>query len=123
MKLTKMELHDSNGKLKIQGKMTEVFGIQRGWRQCDALSTTMFNTVLEEVIRNIKTNLNGTIFKRTRQFVAYADDVVILRRSLRATEVVVTQIKEAAVSTRLVIRECKIKYMKINKNITNSENS
>ena len=52
----------------------------------------MFNIALEEVIRNIKTNLNGTIFKRTRQYVAYTDDVVMLRRSLRATEVAVTQI-------------------------------
>jgi len=47
--------------------------------------------------------------------------VVILRRSLRPTEILVTQIKEAAVSIGLEIRESKIKYMKINTNLTNLE--
>jgi Reverse transcriptase (RNA-dependent DNA polymerase). len=98
-----MALHDSNGKMKMQGQLTEAFGIERGCRQGDALSTTMFNCALEEVIRNIKTNLNGTIFNRTRQHVAYTDDVLINGRSLRATEELVTHIKEAAVSTGLVI--------------------
>ena len=36
---------------------------------------------------------------------------------MRAIEVVVTQIKEAAISTELVINESKTKYMKINRNI------
>jgi hypothetical protein len=34
---------------------------------------------------------------------------------------IVAQIKEAAVSTGLVIKESKIKHMKINRNITNIE--
>jgi len=50
--------------VKIQGQLTEVFGIQRGLTQGDALSTTLFNIVME-VIRNIETNPNGTIFNRT----------------------------------------------------------
>jgi hypothetical protein len=39
MTLINMELHDSKGKLKIQGQLTELFGIVRAWRQGDALST------------------------------------------------------------------------------------
>jgi len=53
---------------------------------------------------------------RTRQCVAYADDVLILGRWVRAIEVV-AQIKCAAVSTGLVIKENKIKHMKMNRNI------
>lgn len=109
MKLIKIALHYSNGKRKIQVQLIEVIGIERGWRQGDALSITMFNIALEEEIRNIETNLSGTIFIRTRWYVAYADYVVILGRSLRATEEVVIQIKEAAVSTGFVISESKIK--------------
>jgi len=118
-----MALHDSNGKLKIHVQLIEVFGRKIGWRQGDALSTAMFNISLKEEIRNIKTNLNGTIFIRTRQYVAYKDDVVMLGRSLRATEEVATQIKEAAVSTGLVISERKIKHIKININIRNQKRS
>jgi hypothetical protein len=68
-----MKLLDSNQKVETQGKLTEEFGIKRGLRQGDALSTTLFNTLLEKVIRNIETNLNGKIFNSTRQYVAYAD--------------------------------------------------
>jgi hypothetical protein len=38
---------------------------------------------------------------------------------VRAIKEEVTQIKEAAVSTRLVISDSKTKYMKLNRNITN----
>jgi len=44
-------------------------------------------------------------FNRTRQYIAHADDVWILGRWLRATEEVVTQSQEAAVSTGLEISE------------------
>ena len=60
--------------------------------------------------KELQTNPNGTIFSRRRQ---YADDVT--------EEVVVTQIKEATVSTGLVINESKTQHMKINRNVTNLE--
>jgi len=86
-----MTLQDSNGKVKIQGQMTEAFGTERGLRKCAAQSTTLFNIVMRKLIRNIKTNQNGIIFNRLRQYIACAVDVLILGRSLRASEEVVTQ--------------------------------
>jgi len=58
--------------------MTDAYGIERGLRQGDALSTTLFNIILERVKRNIKTTPNGTIFNRMRQYRAYPDKVLIL---------------------------------------------
>jgi hypothetical protein len=73
-----MMLQDSNRKVKIQGQLTETSGIERGLRQGDALSTTLFNMVLEKGIGNTQTNPHGTIFNRTRQYIAYLDDMMIL---------------------------------------------
>jgi len=73
------------------------------------------------MIRNLETNLIGTVFNRTRQYIAYADDVLILGLLVSTIEVVVTQIKQAAVSTGLVVNESKAKYMQGNRNITHLE--
>ena len=99
--------------------MIETLGVEKGLRQGAALSTTPFNVVLEKVIRNIETNPNGIIFNRTRQCMANADNVFILGLSMRAIEEMVTRIKEAGVSTGLVMKESKTKYVKITRNITN----
>jgi len=64
--------------VKIQGQLTEAFGIERGLRQGDALSKTLFHIVLEEVIRNIEAISHGTIVNRTRNYIAKADKVLIL---------------------------------------------
>jgi hypothetical protein len=36
---------------------------------------------MEKIIRNIRINPGGKIFNRARQYLVYADDVVILGRS------------------------------------------
>jgi hypothetical protein len=70
-----MMLQDLDGKVKIQGQLTEVFGVERDLGQGDSLSTTRFSMLLEKVIENIETNLNGA---RMIQSIAYAVDVLIL---------------------------------------------
>jgi len=111
-------LQDSDGKVKIQGQLTEVFGIERDLGHGDSLSTTRFSMLLEKVIGNIETNPYGT---RMRQYIAYAGDVLILGRSVRAIEEVVIRITEAAVSSGLVINKYKTMYVTINRNTTNLE--
>jgi hypothetical protein len=46
--LFKINLHSSNGKVKIQGKLSEVFDIERTLRQGGVLSTVLFNTMLDK---------------------------------------------------------------------------
>jgi hypothetical protein len=58
--------------------LTETCGIERGLRKGDALSTALFNIVLEKVKRNIKTTPNGTIFNRTRQYTAHPNKALML---------------------------------------------
>jgi hypothetical protein len=59
--LIKLTLQGSYGKMKIQGQLTEAFNIERGLRQSGTLPTILLNVVLEKVIRNIETNLDGMI--------------------------------------------------------------
>jgi len=55
---------------------------------------------------NIETNPNGMIFNR-RQYTPYAGNVLILERSVTATEEVVTKLIEAALSTGLLTSKAK----------------
>jgi hypothetical protein len=89
-------------------------------KQSEALSKTLFNIVLEKVRRDIETNSNKKFLNRTRECMySICRECVDTGQWVTATEVVETQIKEAAVSTGLGINESKTKYMTINSNITN----
>lgn len=76
--LIKVTFQGSNGKVKIPGQLTEAFDADRGLRQSDALSTILFNVVLEKVIRNIETNRIGMIVNRMRQCTTCGHDVLLL---------------------------------------------
>jgi hypothetical protein len=48
-----------------------------------------------------------------RQYIACADDMLVLGRTVTATEEAVRQVREAAVSTGLVINESKTKHLQV----------
>ena len=84
-------LQDSKGKVKIQGQLTEAFGLQRSLKQDDALSTALLSVGLEKVIRNIESNLNRTICNGTMQYIAFVVDTWIVGRTVKAMEEVVAE--------------------------------
>ena len=51
-------------------------------RQGDPLSAAIFNIILDSVIK--KLNLRGDVSLKLKQIVAYADDVALLARFLKA---------------------------------------
>ena len=69
---------------------------------------------MQEIIKNIETNPNGMIFNR-RHYTSFAGNVLILERSVTATEEIVTKLTEAALSIGLLINKSKTKYVKINR--------
>jgi hypothetical protein len=73
------------------------------------LKSHLFNIVLKNAIRNIEINPNGTIFNRTKQYLAYADGMVILGRLVRAIEDMLAQLKNTALKASLAINESKTK--------------
>jgi hypothetical protein len=76
-----MTLRITTGRIKVQNMMTEEFEINKGLRQGDALSTQLFYVVLEKVMRHIQINEGGSIYTRTLQILACADDVNLIGRS------------------------------------------
>jgi sorting nexin-29 len=111
VKITKMTLFRTYNRVKIQNKLSGRFSRECGVRQGDSLSTLLFNIGLEKVIRNIEINPGGTNFNRTRKYMAYADDIVVIRRSVE----VHMQIQSAASAIGLEININKTKYMRTKK--------
>jgi len=58
--------------------------INTGLRQGDALSTLLFNLVLEGIIRKLDTR--GNISAKLTQLCAYVDDLVIIARTPNALD-------------------------------------
>jgi hypothetical protein len=77
----------------------------------DALSTLLFNIMLEKVIHNTELNQGGSVFTRTRQYMAYADDMAVIGRSLQAVSEVIQQMKEPALTIGLDVNVEKTKYI------------
>jgi hypothetical protein len=54
-------------------------------------SIVLFNLTLEKIIHNLTVNPRGSIFNRTRQYVAYAYDAVTIGRSKQVNSEVIQE--------------------------------
>jgi hypothetical protein len=97
--------------------LSRSFRIECGIRQGDSLSTLLFNSAPEKVVRNMEISRCGAIFNRIRQFIAYADNVAIIGRTVGALNEVYMQLQRVAVFTGLVINTDKSKYIKTTETI------
>lgn len=70
-----MTLSNTRYKVKVDGSFTESFEVKKGLRQGD---TVLFNFILESIIRDSHIQTLRTIYTRSHQCLAYADDVVII---------------------------------------------
>jgi len=94
IRLVKTTLTNSRTVVEVYQGRTDVFNINNGLRKGDALSTILFNLVLEAAL--LKIDLGGNISTRTKQLCAYADDIVIIARMQKALkETFITLQKEA----------------------------
>ena len=118
VRLVKMTLANTNSKVKIQGKLSPSFETMIGLRQGDSLSTLLFNLCMEKIIRNVRINPGGTIYNRTRQCLAYVDDVVILGRSEGYIKKTLGEMVAMTQQIGLQMNNTKTKYM-LNKQVGN----
>jgi hypothetical protein len=85
-KSSKFDQNDTprdKSKSEIQSYMSGEFTVDRELKHGDVLSTQLFNITLEKIMRSIEINRGGTIFNRSLQYLAYADDVNLTSRNTR----------------------------------------
>jgi sorting nexin-29 len=79
------------------------------------LACLPFNIALEKVIRDAAINIRGTIFYKSIQILAYADDIDVIGRTESAMIEAFTSLEKAAKDMNLFINQEKIKYMTVTK--------
>jgi len=86
-------------------------------RQGDALSSVLFDLVLEAITR--KLNITRHIGTKSTQIFAYADNVAILSRNKNALKDALGNIESEARERGLLINKNKTKYMEVTRTLVN----
>ena len=71
--LIKMTIQNTEASVKIENLTSNQFSISYGVCQDNPVSATIFNLILDQVIK--KLNLRGDVSLKLKQIVAYADDI------------------------------------------------
>jgi len=79
--LVKMTLERAQGKVTVDGKISNPFVTGRGVRQGDGLSATLFNLILRIALKNLEKS--NTILNRLTQICGYVNDILVTARSLQ----------------------------------------
>jgi sorting nexin-29 len=111
VRLIEISLTHIRGKVVIQGLTTDYFKVDRGLKQGDVTSTILFNIVLEYVKSRLTITPKGNMFNMMTQCIAYADDIVLLGRSVNYLKEILEELKQGAKKVGLEINQDKTKYM------------
>jgi len=105
-----MTLEGAQGKVIVNGKISNPFVISGGVRQGAGLSAILFILVLHKVLKNLEQSY--TILSRLSRVCGYADDILVIVRSFPALEAMCAEISREAGRVGLVINPDKTKYMR-----------
>lgn len=98
-------------KVRIENDTSDAFQTNTGLRQGDALACLLFNIALEKTVRDANLENRGTIYNKSMQIMAYADDVDIVARTLRKSKETFEVFSTSAESMGLEINVDKTKLM------------
>jgi hypothetical protein len=108
--LVKVTINNTQYQVKIQNRFPAPINVKNGIRQGDALACLLFNIALEKVVRDAALNIRGTIFYKSVQILAYADDIDIIGRTQSAIIEAFNSLEKAAKDMNLLIHQDKTKY-------------
>ncbi|KAH0818455.1 hypothetical protein GEV33_004336 [Tenebrio molitor] len=116
IKLTKMTMDNSRARISTTECVTNEINIERGVRQGDALSTTLFNIALGGAIK--AAGLDRAITASATQVIAYAGDVALITRDKKSLGAALQKLVTETEKRGLQLNQDKTKYMIISRRKT-----
>jgi len=109
VRLVSMVTQHTKAKIKLNNECTEQIDVKTSIKQGDPLSTALFSTVMEMLMRKLE--IKGNITTRLKQACVYADGVVLVTGTEQALINTFQKIKQEAEKYGLTINKNKTKYM------------
>jgi len=81
-----MCLNETSSRNQVGKYLRDMFLIENGLKEEDALSPLFFNFAVGYAVRKVQTNQYGLKLNGTHQVLVYADDVNVLCEIVRTTE-------------------------------------
>lgn len=103
-------------KAKIHGQLSETIPTGTGIRQGDSLSPLLFNIIMDEIVKKVKTKRGYPMGDNTISVVCYADDAILLARSEDDLQRILHEFNTTAKMFNMQISSEKTKCMTISIN-------
>ena len=110
----------SKATVRVHNQYTPMLPITNGVRQGDALSSILFDLVLEAILQ--KMNITGHIGTKSKQILAHADEVAIMSRSKNSLRDTLFHLEKEAKRKGVLVSENKTTYMEVARAVLIDEN-
>ena len=114
-----MVTQHTKAEIKLKIEYTEQIDVKTGIKQGDPLSTILFSTVMEMLMRKLE--IRGNITTRLKQACVYGDDVVLVTGTRQALINTFQKIRQEAEKYGLTVNQNKTKYMRHSKTQINEK--
>jgi len=111
IRLIRMAMCQTKTSVKIDNQISAPFKFSKGVEQGDVLLTILFILSQHNAAKEI--DQSGTIYTKSNQICAYADDIVIVTGSATRLRQVYREVDEKTQLMRLIVNEKKIKDMTV----------